>query len=135
MKELMTSNIYEAKGVVLIAGTCLPAMQPGAFERLKKRADTCFSLCLEQTHINMAITKLAGVLYTGQVKCLMFATVDESPHCVQMHYIQNELRQMGMLETIAVENYVAVDDRPILLTPEGILRSKKLSSSDGAQIL
>lgn len=128
VKELMTSNIYEASGTVLIAGSCLPAMQPEGFAHLRSEADCCFMLCLEQTHINMAITKLGGMLYTGQVHRMIFATVDESPHCVQMHYIQNELRQMMALPDVVIENYVVVENRPVRLTPEIILRSKKLSS-------
>lgn len=127
MKELMTSNIYEAEGNVLIAGSCLPTMQPEGFRLLRERADCCFLLCLEQTHMNMAITKLGGMLYTGKVRRLTFATVDESPHCVQMHYIQNELRQMMALSDVEIENYVVVDDRPLALTPEAILRSKRLA--------
>lgn len=128
MKELMSSNIYEASGCVLIYGSCLPAMQSEGFAALRAKADCCFSLCLEQTHINMAITKLGGMLYTGQVRKMIFATVDESPHCVQMHYIQNELRQMMDLSEVEIENYVVVDQRPVQLMPEVILSSKKLSA-------
>lgn len=128
VKDLMTSNIYEASGTVLIVGSCLPAMQPEGFALLRSKADCCFALCLEQTHINMAIPKLGGMLYTGQVRRMIFATVDGSPHCVQMHYIQNELRLMMDLADVAVENYVVVENRPVRLTPEVILRSKKLSA-------
>lgn len=127
MKDLMTSNIYEAESNVLIAGSCLPTMEPEGFRMLRERADCCFLLCLEQTHINMAITKLGGMLYTGKVRRLTFATVDESPHCVQMHYIQNELRQMMPQLNVTVENYVVVKGRPLALTPEAILRSKRLA--------
>lgn len=128
MKELMTSNIYEASGTALIVGSCLPEMQPDGFTLLRGEADCCFALCLEQTHINMAIPKLAGMLYTGQVRKMIFATVDESPHCVQMHYIQNELRLMMDLSNIEIENYVVVGNRPVRLTPEIILRSKRLGA-------
>ena len=59
---------------------------------------------------------------------MIFATVDESPHCLQMHYIKNDLRLKMDLADVAVENYVVVENRPVRLTPEVILRSKKLSA-------
>jgi len=39
----------------------------------------------------MAITKISGMIRTGKIKNIIFATVDKSPHCVQVHYIRNEL--------------------------------------------
>lgn len=79
VKDLMTSNIYEASGTALIVGSCLPAMQPEGFALLRSKADCCFALCLEQTHINMAIPKLGGMLYTGQVRRMITNPVKISP--------------------------------------------------------
>lgn len=128
MRELMKTNVYDVGETVLIVGSCLPQREPEGFARLCEGADSVFELCLEQTHVNMAITKISAMLYTGKIKTLIFATVDRSPHCVQMHYIQNELRLMMDLADVTVENYVVVENRPVRLTPEVILRSKKLSA-------
>ena len=94
MKELMKTNVYDVGESVLIVGSCLPDMEPEGFAQLCASSGHVFELCLEQTHINMAITKISAMLYTGKIRTLRFATVDRSPHCVQMHYIQNELRRM-----------------------------------------
>ena len=128
MKELMKTNVYDVGESVLIVGSCLPDMEPEGFAQLGASSGHVFELCLEQTHINMAITKISAMLYTGKIRTLRFATVDRSPHCVQMHYIQNELRLMMDLADVTVENYVVVENRPVRLTPEVILRSKKLSA-------
>ena len=93
MKELMSSNIYDAAGAVLIAGSCLESTHPEAFARLAEGMDRVYTLCLEQTHINMAITKIAAMLGTGQIRRLVFASVDRSPHCVQLHYIKHEIQR------------------------------------------
>lgn len=122
----MSSNIYAPKGKVAIVGTCLEQMQPEAFRQVEAMADQVYSLCLEETHINMAITKLGAALSTGQMEKLIFATVDRSPHCTQMHYIRHELERMMPL-TIPVEDYVAVDDRLILLDEATLELSKTLS--------
>ena len=105
MKELMKTNVYDVGESVLIVGSCLPDMEPEGFAQLCASSGHVFELCLEQTHINMAITKISAMLYTGKIRTLRFATVDRSPHCVQMHYIQNELRRMmnGKLTKLSPE--------------------------------
>ena len=127
MKEVMTSNIYDIDETIIIVGTCLKYMQPKGYEKLEKISKNIYNLCLENTHVNMAITKIGGMIRTGKVHNIIFATVDESPHCIQMHYIQDELREMMNLENINIKNYVVVNDELIEVSPELILLSKKLS--------
>lgn len=127
MKEVMTSNIYDIDETIIIVGTCLKSMQPNGYKKLEKISKNIYNLCLENTHINMAITKIGGMIRTGKVLNIIFATVDESPHCIQMHYIQDELREMMNLENINIKNYVVVNDELIEISPKLILLSKKLS--------
>ena len=126
MRELMKTNVYDVGETVLIVGSCLPQREPEGFARLCEGADSVFELCLEQTHVNMAITKISAMLYTGKIKTLIFATVDRSPHCVQMHYIQNELRRMMDLSKVRIENYVVEKGKLTRLSPELIYLSKYL---------
>lgn len=130
MKNLMSSNIYDASGVVLIAGSCLESTHPQAFGQISARADRVYTLCLEETHINMAITKIAAMLGTGQIKKLLFASVDRSPHCVQMHYIKHEIQRTMELK-IPVESYVAVGDSLVPVSDEAVEASKTLSRLTG----
>ena len=127
MKEVMTSNIYDIDETIIIVGTCLKSMQPNGYKKLEKISKNIYNLCLENTHINMAITKIGGMIRTGKVHNIIFTTVDESPHCIQMHYIQDELREMMNLENINIKNYVVVNDELIEVSPKLILLSKKLS--------
>ena len=127
MKEVMTTNIYDIDETIIIAGTCLKSMQPNGYKKLEKISKNIYHLCLENTHVNMAITKIGGMIRTGKVYNIIFATVDESPHCIQMHYIQDELREMMNLESINIKNYVVVNDELLEVSPKLILLSKKLS--------
>lgn len=127
MKEVMTSNIYDIDETIIIVGTCLKSMQPNGYKKLEKISKNIYNLCLENTHINMDITKIGGMIRTGKVLNIIFATVDESPHCIQMHYIQDELREMMNLENINIKNYVVVNDELIEVSPKLILLSKKLA--------
>jgi len=126
MKDLLKSNIYDIDETIIIVGSCLKNMQPEGFEKIKKISQNIYELCLEETHINMAITKIGGMIRTGKVKNIVFATVDKSPHCIQVHYIRNELEKMMNLENICITNYVIVDNELIEINAEIISLSKNL---------
>ena len=127
MKNLMTTNIYDISEALVIVGSCLPNMQPSGFETLKEISKDILEVCLEETHINMVITKVGGMIRTGKIKKLVFATVDKSPHCIQMHYIQDELKKMMNLDGIQIENYVIVNNTLEKINPEIISISKNLT--------
>jgi len=127
MKEVMKANIYDVEDTVIIVGSCLKYMQPKGYNKLKKICNNIYELCLEETHINMAITKIGGMLRTGKIHKIIFATVDKSPHCIQMHYIQDELKKMMNINNIDIKNYVIVDNELEEITPELISLSKNLS--------
>lgn len=125
MKDLMKSNIYDCSDEIVIVGSCLKSMQPRAFEEIEKMKLPIFELCLEQTHINMALTKILGMIRAKKIKKILFASVDKSPHCIQLHYIQDEIRKLGF--ELNFENYVAVDDTLFKISKETIALSKNLS--------
>lgn len=126
MRDLMKTNIYEAEETIIIVGSCLKQMQPKGYEKLKNISENIFELCLEQTHINMAITKIGGMLRTGKIKNIIFATVDKSPHCIQVHYIRNELEKMMNLKDINITNYVIIDNELVEINSDVISMSKSL---------
>ena len=100
IKSLMETNVYSVRGKVLIVGACLRSVWPEAFETLAARADQVYSLCLENSHINMAVTKLTAVLGTGQV---------ELPRHVPM------------------EHFVCTEEGAIPVTAEAVELSKSLA--------
>ena len=127
---LMETNVYAVKGRVLVVGACLPQVYPEAVHRLASQADQVYSLCLETTHINMAVTKLSAVFGTGQMEKLVFASVDRSPHCIQMHYIMHEIERT-LREHIPVESDVVVDGEIIAVPAAAIELSKSLGKLAG----
>lgn len=125
MKELMQSNIYDCDEKIIVVGCCLKDMQPKAYKQLEKLKLPIFAICLEQIHINMAITKILGMIRAKNIKEIIFATVDRSPHCIQLHYIQDEVTKLGF--NVKFTNYVAVNDSLIEVSNETISLSKNLS--------
>lgn len=128
MKELMKSNIYDVDKTIIIVGSCLKNMEPNGFKKLEKISNNIYEVCLEENHINMVITKVGGMIRTGKIKKIVFASVDKSPHCIQLHYIQDELKKMMNLEEIEIDNYVVVNDELIKIEPEIISLSKNLKA-------
>ena len=125
MKDLMKSNIYDCDNQIIVTGSWLKAMQPKAYEQLESLNLPIFELCLEQTHINMAITKLLGMIRAKNIQRVVFASVDRSPHCIQLHYIQDEISKLGF--NVKFTNYVAVEGKLIEISKETISLSKNLS--------
>lgn len=67
------------------------------------------------------------MLARGKVKKIIFATVDKSPHCVQLHYVIKELENEIDISNIEIINYVAVNDKLNEIPLEVISLSKNLS--------
>ena len=124
-RQLMETNVYAVRGKVLVAGACLAQVYPEAFARLAAQADQVYTLCLETTHINMAVTKLSAIFGTGQLERLTFASVDRSPHCTQMHYIKHEIERT-LKEHVPVESFVVVGGEIIEVPDAAIELSKSL---------
>ena len=75
----------------------------------------------------MAITKVGGMLRTGKVSELIFASVDKSPHCIQLHYIQDELRKLMDLSNVSIKNYVVSNNELVEVSENVISLSKNLT--------
>lgn len=123
--NLLETNIYDVKGKVLICGTCLPRMQKDGFKKLEKEFDTILYLCLEKEHINMAITKICGMIATKTIEALTFASVNKSPHCIQLHYIKHEIERV-MKDIPQIENIIIEDNKIYEISDETISLSKNL---------
>ena len=123
---LMETNVYAVRGRVLVVGACLPQVWPDAFRRLAAEADQVYTLCLETTHINLAITKLSAVFGTGQLEKLVFASVDRSPHCTQLHYIKHEIERT-LPRHVPVESFVVSDGLLVPVPDRAIDLSKNLA--------
>ena len=127
MKDLLKTNCFDIQETMIIVGSCLKSMQPKAYEELQNISSNIYDVCLEKEHLNMVVTKIIGMIARGKIKNLIFATVDKSPHCVQLHYIIKELENAIDISNIRIINYVAVNDSLIEIPLEVISLSKNLS--------
>lgn len=127
MQDLMKTNCYDVSDTMIIVGSCLERMQLKAYKELEKISSNIYEVCLEKDHLNMVITKLMGMISRVKLNRIIFATVDKSPHCVQLHYIMKEIEKAIDLSSIKFLNYVAVDNELIEISSDVISLSKNLS--------
>ncbi len=126
MKDLLKTNCFDVQETMIIVGSCLKSMQPKAYKELEDISLNIYDVCLEKEHLNMVVTKIIGMVARGKIKNIIFATVDKSPHCVQLHYVVKELENAIDLSGINIKNYVAVDNKLQEIPLEVISLSKNL---------
>ncbi len=127
MKDLLKTNCFDTQETMIIVGSCLESMQPEAFKELERISNNIYDVYLEKEHLNMVVTKLIGMVARENIKKLIFATIDKSPHCVQLHYVIKELENAMDLSKIEIINYVAVNNKLVEIPIEVISISKNLS--------
>lgn len=127
MQDLLKTNCFDVKETMIIVGSCLERMQPNAYKKLEQISTNIYDVCLEKEHLNMVVTKIIGMIARGKIKKMIFATVDKSPHCIQLHYVVKELENAVDISNIEIINYVATDNKLIEIPIEVISLSKNLS--------
>ncbi len=123
--DLMSTN---AKGrfirgkKLLVFGSCVAKEHP---EFLEKFGDyTKLSFCPEKEHINMAFYKLIAMISVAEE--LVILTVDGSPHCVQLHYIAEELLKYSE-KKFAVKHFVIEKGNIVGISSRSVRLSRYLS--------
>lgn len=127
MQDLIKTNCFDIQETMIIVGSCLERMQPKAYKELERISSNIYDVCLEKEHLNIVVTKIIGMVAKKKIKRMIFATVDKSPHCVQLHYIIKELENAIDLRNIEIINYVTVENKLIEIPIEVISLSKNLS--------
>ncbi len=96
--DLMRSNVgnreaRKKKGVI-VYGSCVPTQFPDLFnEVFEQYKYPAFDVCLETVHMNMAGYKLASLISYSHVENVIVLTVDGSPHCIQLHYLVEDIKK------------------------------------------
>ena len=122
--EIMSTNAkgkYIRGKKLLLYGSCIDE-NPEFLADFKNY--TPLSFCPEKEHINMLFYKLITMMSVA--KELVILTKDGSPHCVQMHYIAQEVLRYSE-KKFPLRHFVINDGRIIEVSPEDIKLSRYLS--------
>jgi len=123
--DIMSTN---AKGKIvrnshiLLYGKCVEDEHPEILEKFDDFAKLSF--CPEKEHINMLFYKLIAMMSVAED--LTVLTVDGSPHCVQMHYIAEEVLRYSE-KKFQTRHFVINKGKLIEITAEAVKISRYLS--------
>lgn len=127
---LMTSNVgnreAREKNGLLVYGSCVSTQFPDLFnEVFDKYQYPAFHVCLESVHMNMAGYKLASFIAYSHVQNIVILTVDGSPHCIQLHYLVEDLKQ-HFTPDITTTHYVIDKGKLYEISERAIKKSRHL---------
>ena len=84
-----------------------------------------FPVCLESTHMNMVGFKLIGAAIRTGLREVAALTVDGSPHCVQLHYVLEEVARI--LPGLRVRHMVISKGRVVEISSKTVRNSRYLA--------
>jgi len=83
-------------------------------------------VCLEENHMDHVGYKIASMVRYAHIKRLTALTVDGSPHCIQLHYLIEDIKRHFTPE-IETKHIVVEKGEDIMISPEAVKQSRHLS--------
>ncbi len=101
------SRIFRDKSKLLIIGKCIELEHPEVLKEFTNKGYGVLGLCPEAVHINMAGFKLVGILARGSFEEVSALTVDGSMHCIQLHWMLEEVfKAMNLGDRVKRRHFV-----------------------------
>jgi hypothetical protein len=123
LMDLIKTNVKSThiKGDLLVYGTCIKREHP---DILKSFKEIKLHTCLEEEHLNKVAWKLATIIRENKLRKISTLTMDGSPHCVQLHYILEDLKRI--FPAIEVNHFVVEDGKLFKISSDAVRRSRHL---------
>jgi hypothetical protein len=122
--ELLKTNVKSRKigEDVLLYGSCIRDEYPEVLKSFKQ--GTKFSVCLEEQHMDMVAWKVTSIVRNRNPEEISVLTIDGSPHCVQLHYIAEDVKEV--FPSLAVKHYVIEKDELFEISSSAVKKSRHL---------
>lgn len=131
MHPLMSINVGDAhlrkEGKLLLIGSCMDRF-PEIVKDFSKRdgEHAVLHVCLEETHMNQAGFKIGSIAKYSRLSEITVLTIDGSPHCVQLHYVVDDIKRHFAPE-LTTRHYVIEKGNVHEISSDAIKRSRHLS--------
>lgn len=130
-QQLMRINVGDRrlreKQNLLLVGSCMDRFQDIVKEICQKDGGHfVLHICLEETHVNQAGFKIGSIVKYSDIKKVTTLTVDGSPHCVQLHYVIEDIKK-HFAPDIETAHYVIEKGKLFEITADAVKRSRHLS--------
>ena len=130
-QHLMPTNVGDKrlrnKGKLLLVGSCMDRF-PEIVKEFSDRdgGQAVLHVCLEETHVNQAGFKIGSIVKYSGISEITALTVDGSPHCVQLHYVIDDVKRHFAPE-IETKHFVVEKGKVHEISTNAVKRSRHLS--------
>jgi hypothetical protein len=127
MRVNVGDQILREKGKLLLIGSCMDRY-PKIVQDFSDRNGgfTGLHVCLEETHVNQAGFKIGSIIKYASITDIAVLTVDGSPHCIQLHYVVEDIKRHFAPE-IVTTHYVVEKGTVHEVSAEAVKLSRHLS--------
>ena len=131
MQHLMRINVgdkrLKSKGKLLIVGSCMDRF-PEIVKNFSEQdgGQAVLHICLEETHMNQVGFKIGSIVKYSGITELTALTIDGSPHCVQLHYVIDDV-QRHFAPEITTRHIVVEKGEVYEISSDAVKRSRHLS--------
>jgi len=94
--------------------------------RQRDGGQAVLDVCLEEMHVNHAGFKIASIIRYSGIRRVTALTVDGSPHCVQLHYVIEDIKR-HFTSDVETAHYVVERGEVFEISPAAVKRSRHLS--------
>jgi hypothetical protein len=131
MQHLMRINVGDKRlrntGMILLVGSCMDRFPEIVKEFTERdRGQVVLHVCLEETHVNQAGFKIGSIVKYSGISEVTALTVDGSPHCVQLHYIIDDVKRHFAPE-ITTKHFVVEKGKVHEISTDAVKTSRHLS--------
>jgi hypothetical protein len=130
--HLMRINVGDRrireKGRLLLVGSCMMSRYPEIVEEHvnRKGGYAILQVCLEETHVNQAGFKIGSIVRYSNLEEVVALTVDGSPHCVQLHFVIEDIKR-HFTPDVETDHYVVERGKVHQISPKAVKRARHLS--------
>ena len=116
------------KGDLLLIGSCMRDRYPEVISEVAHMdgEKAVLHVCLEEVHMNHAGYKIASIVRYAKIRRLTALTVDGSPHCIQLHYLIEDIKRHFTPE-IDTKHFIVEKGKLFEISSEAVKRSRHLS--------
>lgn len=130
--HLMRINVGDQrlreKGRLLLVGSCMMSRYPEIVEEYvnRKGGYAILQVCLEETHVNQAGFKIGSIVRYSNLEEVVALTVDGSPHCVQLHFVIEDIKR-HFTPDVETDHYVVERGQVHQISSKAVKRARHLS--------
>jgi hypothetical protein len=131
MQHLMRINVGDKrlrnKKRMLLVGSCMDRFPEIVKDFSEKNNDALvLHICLEESHVNQAGFKIGSIVKYSGIEKITALTVDGSPHCVQLHFVVEDVKRHFAPE-VETAHFVVERGKVHEIDSEAVKTSRHLS--------